>query len=252
MSKPEECFFLHEPFFEKRPLAESLIELFGYLPGIIFYAKDGESRYIAANSAMLMTKELNDPADLLGKTDRDFHPSVMADAYIAEDRRILETGSSLPHQVWFVIDQSGRPGWFHSSKVPLRDRSGEVIGIAGVRYSIDTPEDRDRQFRALAPVVHFLEGNYTETVSMEAMAELAGLSATHFNRQFLATFGRSPTQFVHSLRIEKGRQMLAQTDRGIGVIALELGYHDQSHFTRKFKAITGLTPRVYRKRFREK
>jgi len=101
-------------------------------------------------------------------------------------------------------------------------------------------------------VIHFLEGHYAETVSMAAMAAMAGLSATHFNRQFLATFGRSPTQFIHSLRIEKGRQLLAQTDRDIGVIALELGYHDQSHFTRKFKVITGLTPRVYRKRFREK
>ena len=101
-------------------------------------------------------------------------------------------------------------------------------------------------------MIHFLEGHYAETVSMAAMAAMAGLSATHFNRQFLATFGRSPTQFIHSLRIEKGRQLLAQTDRDIGVIALELGYHDQSHFTRKFKVITGLTPRVYRKRFREK
>jgi len=150
--KSDESFFLHEPFFEKWLVADSLIELFGYLPGIIFYAKDSESRYIAANSAMLMAKELRDPADLLGKTDRDFHPSVMAEAYIAEDRRILKTGRSLPHQVWFIIDQSGRPGWFHSSKVPLLDRSGAVIGIAGVRYSIETPEDRDRQFRSLAGV----------------------------------------------------------------------------------------------------
>ena len=152
-------------------------------------------------------------------------------------------------------NEAGRrraPRWMKLLLVLSLLANAAVIGIAGVRYSIETPEDRDRQFRSLAPVVHFLEGNYAETVSMEAMAELACLSATHFNRQFLATFGRSPTQFIHSLRVENGRQLLAQTDRGIGVIALELGYHDQSHFTRKFKAITGLTPRVYRKRFREK
>lgn len=247
-SSGESCCF-DEVFFKKRPTAAALVELFGYLPGVIFYAKNRNSEYIAANHAMLMAKEISDPAELLGKTDRDFHPSVVADAYIAEDRRVMESAQSLPHQVWFVIDRSGRPGWFQSSKVPLRDESGEVIGIAGTRYSIDTPAERDQQFRSLAPVIHFLEERYTENVSMKAMAKLADMSATHFNRQFVALFGMSPTQFVHSLRIEKSRRLLAETVHSIGEIALELGYHDQSHFTRHFRNRTGMTPRAYRQRF---
>jgi len=240
----------YRPFFEKRPAAAALIELFDYLPGVIFYAKDRESRYIAANRAMLVAKEIGDPADLLGRTDRDFHPAVMADAYIAEDRRVMESGRSLVNQVWFIVDRSGRPGWFNSSKVPLRDESGEVIGIAGVRYAIETPEDREKQFRGLAPVIRYLEENYTSSVPMREMAHLAGISSTHFNRQFTFLFGMSPTRFLHSLRVEKARQLLIHTDEAVGGIALETGYHDQSHFTRHFRRLTGMTPGQFRSRFR--
>lgn len=247
--KPPRLHF-HRPFFESRPAAAALIELFDYLPGVIFFAKDRESRYIAANRAMLLAKEIEDPGDLLGRSDRDFHPAVMADAYIAEDRQVMESGGSLTNQIWFVVDRSGRPGWFNSSKVPLRDEAGEVIGIAGVRYAIDTPEDRRKQFRGLAPVIQHLEENYTSTIPMREMARLAGISSTHFNRQFTFLFGMSPTRFLHSLRVEKARQLLMHTDEAVGGIALETGYHDQSHFTRHFRRLTGMTPGQFRSRFR--
>jgi AraC-like DNA-binding protein len=249
MAKTSPRLHLHRPFFEKRPAAAALIELFDYLPGVIFYAKDRESRYIAANRAMLVAKELGDPEDLLGRTDRDFHPAVMADAYIAEDRRVMELGRSLTNQVWFVVDRSGRPGWFNSSKVPLHDEAGVVIGIAGVRYAIETPEDREKQFRGLAPVIRHLEENYTSSVPMAEMARLAGISSTHFNRQFTFLFGMSPTRFLHSLRVEKARQLLIHTDRAVGEIAIETGYHDQSHFTRHFRRLSGMTPGQFRARF---
>lgn len=247
--KPPRLHF-HRPFFESRPAAAALIELFDYLPGVIFFAKDRESRYIAANRAMLLAKEIEDPGDLLGRSDRDFHPAVMADAYIAEDRQVMESGGSLTNQIWFVVDRSGRPGWFNSSKVPLRDEAGEVIGIAGVRYAIDTPEDRRKQFRGLAPVIQHLEENYTSTIPMREMARLVGISSTHFNRQFTFLFGMSPTRFLHSLRVEKARQLLMHTDEAVGGIALETGYHDQSHFTRHFRRLTGMTPGQFRSRFR--
>jgi AraC-like DNA-binding protein len=198
----------------------------------------------------LMAKEIRNPEELLGKTDHDFHPAVMADAYIAEDRLVMESGKSVANQIWFVVDRSGHPGWFSSSKVPLRGEGGQVIGIAGVRYSIETPEDRAKLFQGLAPVVRYLEENYTGVISMSRMASLAGMSSTHFNRQFSALFGMSPVRFVHSLRVEKAKQMLTGTDAAVGEVALETGYHDQSHFTRHFRNLTGITPGKFRILFR--
>lgn len=230
--------------------AASFLALFDCLPGVIFYAKDRESRYIAANRAMLQAKNLREPDELLGRTDRDFHPAALADAYIAEDRRILESGRAVVNRPWFVIDRSGRPGWFNSSKVPLRDASGALVGVAGVRYAVETPEDRERFFRELAPVVRHLEEHHAESVSMAEMARLAGLSPTHFNRRFRRLFGMSPTRFLHALRIERARLMLVQSERSVGEIAVETGYHDQSHFTRHFRRITGIAPGKYRAQFR--
>lgn len=228
----------------------ALIALFDCLPGVIFYAKDRESRYLAANRAMILAKNLHDPAELIGKSDRDFHAAALADAYIAEDREVMLSGKPVLNRPWFVIDRSGRPGWFNSSKVPLRDPSGKVVGVAGVRYPVETPEDRARYFRDLAPVVRHLEEHFSDLVSMAEMARLAGLSPTHFNRRFRQIFGMSPTRFLHALRIEKARQLLVETERSVGEIAVGTGYHDQSHFTRHFRRLTGVAPGKYRAEYR--
>lgn len=230
--------------------ATALIALFDCLPGVIFYAKDRESRYLAANRAMLLAKELRAPEDLIGKSDRDFHPAALADAYIAEDREVMREGQPVLNRPWFVIDRSGRPGWFNSSKVPLREASGAIIGVAGVRYPVETPEDRERHFRDLAPVVRHLEEHFADPVSMAAMAKLAGLSPTHFNRRFRQIFGMAPSRFLHALRVEKARQLLVETRRSVGEVAVETGYHDQSHFTRHFRKLTGMAPGKYRAEFR--
>ena len=250
MTKPG--YFFDEDFFRQFPLARDVTSLFDFIPHIIFYAKNQESRFVAANSAMAEAKTLTHPEEILGRCDHDFHPPTLADAYVAEDRRVMEDGSPLPHQIWFVMDQQGHPGWFNSSKVPLHDKSGAVVGVAGVRYSIETPQDLDRQFRSLAPVIHHLEEHYTESISMKEMAGLAGLSSTHFNRHFQDLLGTTPTRFLHSLRLEKARQLLASSDRNVGEIALETGFHDQSHFTRHFRKQMGMTPRAYRIRFRSR
>ncbi len=231
-------------------MALALVSLFDQVPGVIFYAKDRDSRFVAANAAMLAAKNLTDPSDFLGLTDRDFHPAPLAEAYLAEDFAVMESGEALPNQVWFVLDASGRPGWFNSSKVPLRNESGQVCGIAGIRYGIETSEEKQIQFQALAPVIQHLEENFAEKISMKQMAKLAGLSSTHFNRRFRKMIGMSPTRFLHSLRIEYARQLLARSDRPVGEISLETGYHDQSHFTRHFRKLAGMTPRMYRSSFR--
>jgi len=236
--------------FEFNLPSAALIALFDCLPGVIFYAKDRESRYLVANRAMLQAKDLRTPEELIGKSDRHFHPAALADAYIAEDRDVMREGLPALNRPWFVIDRSGRPGWFNSSKVPLFDDSGAIIGVAGVRYPVETPEDRKRHFRDLAPVVKYLEKHYSDAVSMVEMARLAGLSSTHFNRRFREVFGMPPSRFLHALRVEKARQLLVETRRSVGEIAAETGYHDQSHFTRHFRKLTGMAPGRYRSEFR--
>jgi len=238
-------------FYQQHPGARSVIGLFEHLPSVLFYAKDSRHRYIAVNRTSLTDVfGLESSDELLGRTDLDFQPPALAEAYHAEDRRVMDAAIPIPNQVWLVPHVRGTPRWYVSSKTPLFAMDGSVIGIAGVMYPIATPEEQASFFRELSPVVRFIDDNYTETVSMKDMAEMAGLSATQFNVRFRSVFRMSPTDYVLSRRIQDAQKCLTETSQSIIEIAVNVGFVDQSHFTKRFRKVTGMTPLAYRKRFR--
>lgn len=241
-----------DAFFQQHPDARDIIRLFDYLPSALFYAKDAEHRYVAINRRTLTDVfGLDDVHDLLGRTDSDFQPPALAEAYHAEDRRVMQSRRPIPHQVWLVPHVMGTPQWYVSSKTPWFAPDGSVIGIAGVMYPIETPEEQESFFQELLPAVRYIDANYTDTISMKEMARLAGLSATHFNARFRAVLRMSPTEYVRSRRIQDAQKLLSETDRPIADIGMAVGFFDQSHFTKRFRKVTGMTPLAYRRRFVE-
>jgi len=193
---------------------------------------------------------LSDENDLLGRTDREFQPPALAEAYHAEDRRVMEAGRTIANQVWLVPHVRGTPQWYVSSKTPLFDPQSQVIGIAGVMYPVATPEEQATFFGELAPVVDYIDRHYTEPISMAEMAAKANLSTTHFNQRFRVIFRMPPTEYLLSLRMQHARRLLSETSMTITQIGTEVGFFDQSHFTKRFRRVTGMTPLGYRKRFR--
>ena len=227
------------------------MELFAYLPSVLFYAKDAEHRYVAVNQRNLSEVfGMDRIEDLLGRTDRDFQPPALAEAYHAEDRRVMESGKAIPNQIWLVPHVRGTPKWYVSSKTPLIDPQGTVIGIAGVMYPVATPEERSSFFHELSPVIRHIDEHYTEKISMKEMAALAGLSPTHFNSRFRKILRMSPTEYLLSRRIQHAQRLLTETSQSLAEIANAIGFYDQSHFTKRFHKITGMTPRAHRTRFR--
>jgi AraC-like DNA-binding protein len=95
-------------------------------------------------------------------------------------------------------------------------------------------------------VREYLEGHYAEEVPLAQLARLAGLSPHHLNRVFRRMHGIPPHAFQTQLRLTRARDLLRQ-DWAPAVVAAETGFVDQSHFTRRFKAVMGLTPGAYRK-----
>ncbi|MEM0897971.1 MAG: AraC family transcriptional regulator [Verrucomicrobiota bacterium] len=238
-------------FFRQQPEAQSIVDLFEFLPGVYFYAKDTNHRYFAVNKPVLEDVfGLEEEEELLGKTDSEFQVPALAEAYHAEDRRVIEGRETIPNEVWLVPDVSGRPRWYVSTKTPVTNAAKEVIGIAGVMYAIQTPEEQAAYFRELLPVIQFMEANYVSDVSMERMAEMAGLSSTQFNHRFRMLLRMSPSEFLLRLRVEAARNLLVTGHGMLGEIAVEVGFYDQSHFTKRFRKVTGMTPREYRSRFR--
>ncbi|NBV87724.1 MAG: helix-turn-helix domain-containing protein, partial [Verrucomicrobia bacterium] len=144
-----------------------------------------------------------------------------------------------------------RPHWYVSTKVPLFSPGGEVIGIAGAMYAIEQAEEKERYFGALNTAIRYLEQHFSEPISMEAVARLARLSSTHFNRRFQQLLRCTPTEYLRTVRVQTAAKLLSFTQKPLADVAVETGFTDQSHFTRCFHKSTGMTPRDYRLRFQK-
>jgi AraC-like DNA-binding protein len=237
-----------EQFFARYPGVKPLMELFEHAPGLYFYAKDRKSRFVRLNRANLAVYGVNDEESLLGRSDRDFHPPYLAEGYIAEDQRVMKGGPVL-NQTWLVPFLNGPMQWFVSSKMPLLGPRGECIGICGVMYPIATPKEQLTRFQRLAPAVRYLEQHFREHVQLSELTEHCGLSSTHIHRQFQRLLRMSPTEYLLALRLQEARRLLATTDEPLSVIAVNTGFFDQSHFTKRFRKVTGMTPTQFRKTF---
>lgn len=236
-------------FFARYPILRNVLELFEYVPHAHFYAKDRQSRFVKVNQAVLDRLGVASELDMVGRDDHAFHPPALAQGYIEEDQRVMSSGRMLPQQAWLVGGRFTQSRWYLSTKTPLMAPDGAVVGLAGVMHPIATPREWEDQFRELTPVIRHLEDQYRERVRVSALAAMAGLSATHFNRRFRQLVGMPPTAYLQALRIQEAQRLLVETREGLGQIAQAVGFYDQSHFTRCFKRSTGIAPLGYRRRF---
>ena len=91
----------------------------------------------------------------------------------------------------------------------------------------------------------FIQDNLASDLSLDAVAREAGLSCYHFARLFTEAFGVSPHQYVIQARIERAKSLISQSRLPLGEAAQRTGFSDQSHFTRHFKRLVGVTPRAF-------
>lgn len=82
--------------------------------------------------------------------------------------------------------------------------------------------------------------------NIEALAEEAGLTPSHFCRVFKRATGMSPHKFVMKSRLERAQELLAGSSLSIAQVAEAMGFKSQSHFTRSFREFSGQTPSVWR------
>jgi transcriptional regulator GlxA family with amidase domain len=100
--------------------------------------------------------------------------------------------------------------------------------------------------RALRRVREYILAHLTEKISNQTLAELAGLSVWYFGRAFKQSAGVPPHRFVLESRVERVKTLLAETELPLAQIAINAGFADQSHCTRWFTELVGITPRRFR------
>lgn len=103
---------------------------------------------------------------------------------------------------------------------------------------------------ALRRTLEHIERQLSERVEINELANLAGLSDCHFARAFRQSVGVPPHRYVMTRRLEIAADLIANSQRALTDIALEVGFSDHSHFTRTFARMKGETPGAYRRRHR--
>lgn len=96
--------------------------------------------------------------------------------------------------------------------------------------------------------IAFLQHNFAKSVSVSALADKVGLSVSHFSALFRERAGCGPSLYQTRLRMMKARQLLDTTDFPISKIAKLVGYEDPLYFSRRFRAVHGVTAREHRAR----
>lgn len=117
----------------KKLMAEhSLLRtLIDNLPDCI-YVKDIESRKVMANAADLKNLGFKTEAEVLGKTDYDFFPEEIASSLYFDDQEVLTTGNPIINREEQIMMPNGDMRWLLTSKIPLQDAAGAIIGLIGI------------------------------------------------------------------------------------------------------------------------
>jgi len=96
------------------------------------YFKDTQGRFLRVSRAVAEYMDVPDPDDLIGKSDFDFWSEETAKETAADEKRIMETGVPMVGKIEKLIHPDGRVTWDYSTKMPLRDSKGQIIGICGI------------------------------------------------------------------------------------------------------------------------
>ena len=116
----------------ERDLLRSLLE---NIPDRIYF-KDVKSRFLRVSSSMARRLGVEDPTEVLGKTDFDFYPKERAQEFFDDEQRIVLTGQPLINKLERIVDRDGRETWASVTKVPLYNKSGAVVGIIGISRDV--------------------------------------------------------------------------------------------------------------------
>jgi AraC family transcriptional regulator len=109
-----------------------------------------------------------------------------------------------------------------------------------------TSGNKDLTRVQLQQAIDYIHAHLNRDLSLAELASVINISPTYFASLFKQAVGISPHQYVIQQRVEQAKAMLSKTDLAIADIALEVGFSSQSHLTKQFKRITGMTPKQVR------
>jgi phosphoserine phosphatase RsbU/P len=171
------------------------------------YFKDLEGRFLRASRAVAQYMDVANPNDLIGKSDFDFWSEQTAKEAFDDEQRIIKTGQPMVGKVEKLVHGDGRVTWDYTTKLPLKNSKGQIIGICGINKDF-TPikkmedalaEERNR----LQVTTAELEAKNTQLEADFRMAREIQLALLPRDYPILSHFGKSgysALTFAHCYR----------------------------------------------------
>ncbi|HHT9130115.1 MAG TPA: putative bifunctional diguanylate cyclase/phosphodiesterase, partial [Candidatus Brocadiaceae bacterium] len=150
-----------------------------------FYIKDRDSKYVSCNENYARNLKIM-ANEIVGKTDYDFYPEELADKYMADDRRIIESGQALEIQEKHIKD--GRELFINTIKTPLRDEKDNITGVVGIFWDITDRKQMEDRIQKLSLATE-------QSPNMVMITDTAG-NVEYINRKFTEITGYALEEVV--------------------------------------------------------
>ena len=110
---------------------------------------------------------------------------------------------------------------------------------------------RDRRTERLAAVRDWIDAHCAEPVTLDRLAEMAHLNKYTLVREFHARYGLPPNRALAAARVDRAKRLLRFTDDTVEAVGAACGVPDPNYFARLFRRVEGLSPRAFRRQWRE-
>ena len=132
-----------ELLHNERLLLRTLIDNIPYS----IYSKDIACRKTLANSAEVHIVRAKSEKEVLGKDDFAFYPKEMADSFFADDQLVLQTGKPVLNREEYIFNENEEKRWLLTSKLPLRNLDGQIIGLVGIGHDITVRKQMEEELK---------------------------------------------------------------------------------------------------------
>ena len=178
---------------EKLAAEQRLLDnLITAMPDIVYF-KDRESRFIRINEGFARRNGLGSPSEALGKTDFDVFGNQHASQAFADEQRIIATGQPMIDKEEREDWKDGRVTWVSSTKMPLLDAAGKIIGIMGISRDITGRRRAEESLRMLGSAVEQAEESIHIT---DAQLDLPGPRLLFVNPAFAKITGYTAAEVL--------------------------------------------------------
>jgi len=223
-----------------------VIEMFELMPDMLFWVKDADGCFRYANQYFLEYLGLGSLSQAIGRSDYDFSPAHIARQFVVDDDKVM-LGEVVTNRLEMNSEARGEVSWFMTSKRPLYNDQGQVIGSYGISRHLEKTSIALSSMEALKVPVDYIRKHYMHPVSLTELAQASHLSVSALERRFKKYLNKTPKQFLNEVRLENARRLLVESSLPIALVAGESGFNDPSYFSRQFYRLFAQLPSEFRK-----